>query len=85
MPQTPPPADLICHRFFVPMALQAATGAKNLAGQAEMKVVPQIGNFPCIKAACMLWNSDRSECFDKTQARALDRIKDNYAVPHGAQ
>lgn len=84
-PETKPLPTLVCHRWPVPMAIPTPTGKKNLAGQLEMGVTPNVGNVYCVKENCMMWNPDRAECFDKTQARALSRIADNYIAPHGDQ
>lgn len=91
MPETKPlPA---CHRFYVPLAvptprLDPLTGkqTRSLANpnMVDMEIRPQVANSECIGERCMMWNTARSECFDKTQARALERIADNYMAPQGS-
>ncbi len=61
---------LMCHKFFVPFVLQQQD---NRISQ-KINVIPNIGNFPCIKEKCMLWNAEKSECYDVTQAKALSDI-----------
>lgn len=87
--QEPRPA---CHRFYVPLAvptpvIDPLTGkqVRSLANpnQVAMEIKPQVANSECIAERCMMWNPSRSECYDKTQARALDRIADNYMAPQG--
>lgn len=82
-----------CHRLYVPLAiptpvLDPLTGKQQRSlsnpNQVAMEVKPQVVNAECLGAACMLWNPDRSECYDVTQARAIQRIADNYIVPQGA-
>ena len=91
MPDEKPPESLACHRFYVPLAYPEPVmdglgkPKRNLSGQIEMQVKPQVANSQCLGAKCMLWNSDRLECYDKTQAQAIRRIADNYVVPHGTQ
>ena len=91
MTQEPKPRPA-CHRFFVPLAIPTPIldpitrqPKRDLANPnaVAMEVRPQVANSECIGDRCMMWNAGRSECFDKTQARALERIADNYIAPQG--
>lgn len=66
--QGPSPAlDKVCHRFYAPVVFPEAD--KLVPGKAT--VTPRLGNFPCVKEACMLWNAEKSECWDVSAARGL--------------
>lgn len=92
MTQEPKPRPA-CHRFYVPLAiptpmLDPLTGKpkRDIANpnQLHMEVRPQVANSECIGERCTLWNKGRSECYDVTQARALETIANNYAAPQGS-
>ncbi len=65
--KTTPLLDKICHRWFAPVVFPEAD--KLIPGKAT--VTPRMGNFPCAKGACMLWNDEKLECWDVSAARGL--------------
>jgi len=54
-----------CHRFFAPIVFPEPDHLQ----PGKFSVMPRMGNFPCIRAKCMLWNAEKAECFDVTAAR----------------
>lgn len=57
---------LTCHRFFAPVVIPE----QSPINPAQMNITPRLGNFDCIKARCMLWNEEKSECYDVSNAKA---------------
>ncbi len=62
--------EMTCHRFFAPVVVPEP----DPLNPRNLNIRPRMGNFPCIKEKCMLWNADKTECWDKTQAKALEVI-----------
>lgn len=66
---TPAPHDepKACHKFFAPVVIPEM----DRLTPNKMNVTPRLGNFPCLRDKCMLWNADKLECWDVTAARGL--------------
>lgn len=65
------PAVLTCHRFFAPVVVPEPTAYAPNGQVTGVTIMPRMGNFPCIKGKCMLWNDEKSECWDRTAAKGL--------------
>lgn len=70
----PPKIDkspaLTCHRFFAPIVIPEP----DKLDTRKLNIMPRMGNFPCIKEKCTLWNEEAQECYEKTSAKALATI-----------
>jgi hypothetical protein len=60
------PATLTCHRFFAPVVFPEPDPMV----PNRVNINPRLGNFPCIKDKCSLWNPVDSECYDVTTAKS---------------
>lgn len=63
-----------CHRFFVQMAFPVPDKLM----PNKMNVAPQVANFDCMGEACMLWNEEEKECWEKTAAKG-QALQGQYA------
>jgi len=61
---------LTCHRFFAPVVFPEP----DKLDPRKVNVMPRMGNFPCMKDKCTLWNTEANECYDKTSAKAFSVI-----------
>ncbi len=69
-PPVTPQTELTCHRFFAPVVIPEP----DPLNPRNLNIRPRMGNFPCIKEKCMLWNPEGAECWDRTQAKALSLL-----------
>jgi len=56
---------LTCHRFFAPVVFPEP----DKLDPRRANIIPRMGNFPCIREKCMMWNSVAGECWDVTAAK----------------
>jgi hypothetical protein len=59
---------LICHRFYIPIAVPVPDTTV-LAGKQGMRLQATISNVHCIREKCTLWNPDAQECWDVSAAK----------------
>jgi hypothetical protein len=65
-PLVPEVPALMCHKFFVQMAIPQP----DRLDPRKANIVPQVANIQCIKEKCMLWNEAENECWEKTAFKA---------------
>jgi hypothetical protein len=65
-PVVPEITALLCHRFYVGLALPQP----DVLDPRKARINPQVANFPCLKEKCMLWNEAELECWEKTAFKA---------------
>ncbi len=57
--------SLTCHRFFAPVVFPEP----DRIDPRKANITPRLGNFPCIRDRCMMWNSEAGECWDVSAAK----------------
>ncbi len=57
---------LTCHRFYAPVVFPEP----DKVVPNRVNINPKMGNFPCIRENCMLWNAKANECYDVTAAKS---------------
>ena len=80
------PVSLTCHRFFAPIVVPEPDAII----PNRFNINPRMGNFPCMKEKCTLWNAADQECYDVTMAKsqktiaeyAFNKINDVH-IEHG--
>lgn len=62
--------QLICHRFFTPIAVPEPDALR----PNTFNITPRMGNFPCSKDKCTLWNAVAQECRDVTNSKSWETM-----------
>ncbi len=58
--------DLVCHRFYAPVVFPEP----DKLDPRKANITPRLGNFPCCRDKCTLWNVDAKECRDVTDSKS---------------